>query len=70
MEKLKLDMDVASDLLHKAIKEGVKEAFHEMMESGNGFTGPIRTEQVMQAIKEGVKEAFLCLDITINPGNE
>ena len=44
--------------LFDAIKQGVKEAFHEMMESGDGFSGLIRTEEVMDAIRQGVRSAF------------
>jgi replicative superfamily II helicase len=42
----------------EAIKQGVKEAFLEMMESGNGYSGIVRTDQVMEAIKNGVEDAI------------
>jgi len=42
----------------EALKEGVKCAFHEMMESGDGCSGPIRTEEVMEAIQSGIYSAF------------
>lgn len=47
----------------EAIKQGVKEAFLEMMEAGNGFTGPIRTDQVMESIENGVSKAFVDMEI-------
>jgi hypothetical protein len=34
-----------------AIKEGVKEAIHEMMESGDGYNGLIIREYVIETIK-------------------
>lgn len=50
--------ELSKDEMIDAIKQGVKEAFHEMMESGDGFTGPIRTKQVMEAINQGVYSAM------------
>lgn len=54
----------------QAIKEGVKEAIHEMMESGNGYTGPIRSEEILQHIKEGVDSAFCWHLNLVNIGQE
>lgn len=44
--------------IFEAIKQGVKEAFHEMMESGDGINGIVRTDEVMEAIRQGVRSSF------------
>lgn len=41
-----------------AVKEGVKEAILTMTESGDGYSGLIRTEEFMEAIKDGTRYAI------------
>lgn len=52
MEKL------SKEEMFEAVKQGIKEAFHEMMDSGDGFSGPIRFEEIKDAISKGVTLAF------------
>lgn len=40
------------------IREGIKDAILEMTESGDGYSGLIRTDQFFEAIKEGVAMAI------------
>lgn len=42
-----------------AIRQGVKDAILTMTESGDGFSGLIRTDEFMEAVKYGVRDAFL-----------
>lgn len=55
--------ELSKEEMFDAIRIGVKEAFHEMMESGDGINGMIRTEEVMDAIREGVTTAFNVVNI-------
>lgn len=44
--------------MQDAIIIGVKEAILEMCESGDGYNGPIRKEEIFEKIREGVHDAF------------
>jgi len=41
-----------------AITTGVKEAIHEMMESGDGNNGPILREPILEAVQSAIYEAI------------
>jgi hypothetical protein len=45
---------ISKDEMLEAIKLGVKEAIHEMMETGDGYTGIIIRDFVLAELKEGV----------------
>ena len=47
-------INLSKEEMFEAFKLGVKEAILEMTESGDGYSGPIRTEQFFKAITEGV----------------
>jgi len=51
-------INLSKEEMFEAFKLGVKEAILEMTESGDGYSGPIRTEQFFEAIKEGVGESI------------
>jgi hypothetical protein len=42
----------------EAITEGVKEAFLTAMESGDGYTGAIIKEEILNAIEQGTFSAL------------
>jgi hypothetical protein len=42
----------------EAIKDGVKEAFLTAMEAGDGWSGAIIRELILDAIKKGTQEAI------------
>jgi len=50
--------ELTKEELFEAIKQGVKEALNEIMDTGVGYNGLIGKEQVMDAIKRGVFEVF------------
>ena len=49
---------LSKEEMFNAVKDGVKEAFLTMCEAGDGFTGPVRTEEVMKSIQDGVYNAM------------
>ena len=53
-----MENKLSNEDMFDAFKLGVKEAIMEMTESGDGYNGPIRTEQFMDAIRNGVKDAI------------
>ncbi len=62
MFKQESTVEIPEHLLFGAIKAGIKEAFLEIMESGDGISGIIRTDQIMEAIKDGVTASFPSFD--------
>lgn len=44
--------------MFKATKDGIKEALLTMTESGDGWSGLIRTDQFMEAIRSGVSDGI------------
>ena len=53
-----MDNNLSNEEMFEAFKLGVKEAILELTESGDGYTGMIRTDQFMEAIRLGVKDAI------------
>ncbi len=52
-----MSIKLSKEEMFDAVKEGVKEAILEMTESGDGYTGSIRTEQFMEQIRQGTFDA-------------
>ena len=58
MNEIKLPKITKQEFLD-AISYGIKNAIHEMVESGDGFTGSIRSEEFFESIRNGVKDAII-----------
>lgn len=50
--------ELSKEDLMEAVSIGVKEAIHEMCETGDGYSGLIRSEQFFEAIKSGVSQSM------------
>ncbi len=48
---------ITKDEYLDSIKNGIKEAIHEMMESGNGYNGPIIREWIVEEIGKHISKA-------------
>jgi len=57
-EHKELAMDITRKEHLEAIKEGVKEAFLEAMEAGDGYSRPIILEPILDAIEKGTRHAI------------
>ena len=50
--------NLSKEEMYSAIVEGIKSAIHEMCDTGNGFNGLIRKDEIFEKIESGNYRAF------------
>lgn len=51
-------IDVTKEEYLNAVSQGVKDAIHEFMETGNGYSGQIIRDLILESLKEGISSAM------------